>query len=284
MPIRLALLLAACCWLPLSSAAEPTVERELHYRAGPALSDYERERCVLDLYLPAGRSGFPTMVWFHGGGIIEGDKDGHGTVAMAERFARDGVAVAVPNYRLSPKVQFPAYIEDAAAAVAWVAAHIQERGGDPKGLFVAGHSAGGYIAALAVMDPSYLPAAGVPAGAVAGLIPVSGQMVTHYQVRAERGMVDAKTRPLLDAAAPCYHVRKDAPPVLAICADHDMAARVEENRYFVALLKVVGHPHAEYLEFAGRNHGTIQSRMSEPADPVAAAALAFIAQQQQKKN
>src|SRR5258708_6068125 len=180
MPIRSALLLLAC-WTSLETAeraAAPVVERGLPYRAGPALSEYERERCVLDLYLPAGRAGFPTMVWFHGGGIIEGDKDGRSTVAMAERFAHDGVAVAGANYRLSPKVLFPAYVEDAAASVAWVAAHIQERGGDPKGIFIAGHSAGGYLAALAVMDPSYLAAAGVPAGAIAGLIPVSGQMIT----------------------------------------------------------------------------------------------------------
>lgn len=281
----------AGCVLRLGAETAPTVERDLHYRSGPGMSAYEQERCILDLYLPpsgsvptngrapASGSGYPTLVWFHGGGIVEGDKNGRETRAMAERFARDGIAVAVAQYRLSPTVQFPAYIQDAAVAVAWTAAHIGERGGDPKGIFVGGHSAGGYLAALAVMDPSYLAAAGVPIGTVAGLIPVSGQMLTHYQVRAERGMVDAKTRPVLDAAAPSYFARKDAPPVLALCADHDMSARVEENRLFVAVLKGVGHQHAECVELTDRTHGTIQSRLAEAGDPGAAAIETFIAAQ-----
>ena len=178
------------------------------------------------------------------------------------------------NYRLSPKVKFPAYIEDAARSVAWVHRTISQHGGDPAKVFISGHSAGGYLAAMLGMDPQYLGSQGVSTGEIAGLLPVSGQMITHSTVRGERGL--ARTKPIIDRAAPSYHVRPDAPPCLCIAGGEDMPTRAEENIYFVAALKAAGHKHADYLEVAGRTHGTIASRIPEPHDPVAKAMLAFI--------
>jgi acetyl esterase/lipase len=256
-----------------SAADSVRVLKDLPYKTAPA-TEYEQERCKLDLYLPQNAKDFPTIVWFHGGGLTGGDKAGGYVGAMGARFARSGIAVASVNYRLSPKAQFPAYIEDAAAAFAFVHREIAGHGGSAERLFISGHSAGGYLTAMLGLDERFLAKHGLKLGDIAGLVPISGQMITHSTVRQERKI--PKTRPIIDEAAPCYHVRKDAPPFLVIAGSQDLPARAEESRLFVACLKAVGHADATYLEVEGRNHGTVGSRLPEADDVVAAAMIAFI--------
>ncbi len=139
-------------------------------------TDYERERCTLDLYLPVAGQGFATIVWFHGGGLQNGHKADAIAVGLAKRFSAEGIAVASVDYRLSPQAKFPAYIEDAAAAVAFVRKEISSHGGSDKLVFVSGHSAGGYLTAMIGMDARYLKKHGLETDAIAGYVPVSGQM------------------------------------------------------------------------------------------------------------
>jgi acetyl esterase/lipase len=249
------------------------VLKDVPYRQGE-ISEYERERCKLDLYLPTGRTNFATIVWFHGGSIKSGDKAGEIATAFGRRFAADGVAVASVNYRLHPQVKYPAYIEDAAAALAFVHGEIAKHGGSPKRVFVSGHSAGGYLTAMVGMDNRYLAEHGLGDRDIAGLIPVAGQMITHSTVREERGI--PKTRPIIDEAAPAFHARADAAPFLNIVGSRDLPARAEENRYFVAAMKAAGHQDVTYLEVEGRNHGTIASGTRDADDVVAKAMLSFI--------
>jgi acetyl esterase/lipase len=178
------------------------------------------------------------------------------------------------NYRLSPRVVFPAYIDDAAASVAWTYQNIDQYGGDPAKIFVSGHSAGGYLAAMLGMDPEYLNKYGVEVENIAGFIPVSGQMITHDAVRKERGIPE--TTPVIDEAAPVFYARRNVPPFLNICGGNDLPARAEENRYFVAALKAAGDRQVEYLEFEGRDHLSILGQLTESDDEVAQAMLAFI--------
>src|SRR5207244_8890590 len=120
-------------------------------------------------------------------------------------------------------------------AFAWTRAHIAEHGGDVGKLFIGGHSAGGWLALMIGLDERYLREFGVELSAIAGLIPVSGQTMTHYTVREERGI--GKFTITADEAAPVHYVGKETPPMLVLYAEHDMAARAEENQYFVALMK-----------------------------------------------
>lgn len=260
--------------------AEVTVVRDIGYRTDAA-TDYERERCELDLYLPeveaAGKSvekGFPTIVWFHGGSLKGGDKGGGIEAGAGKRFAEEGVGFASVNYRLSPKATFPAYVEDAAAAVAFVRKTIEEHGGDPERVYVSGHSAGGYLTAMLAMDPKYLAAHDLKPTDFAGYMPVAGQMITHSTVREERGI--SELQPIVDAASPAFHARKDAPRILCIAGSKDLPARAEENRWFVAAMKNAGHQESTYAEFEGRTHDTIASLLDEPNDAVAAKMLDFV--------
>lgn len=250
------------------------------YKSGPALTDYERARCKLDVHLPPAGKGFATLVWFHGGGLQKGDKagtpeDGVKTPLIASSLARAGIAMVVPNYRLSPQAKFPTYVEDAAAAVAWAQQHMAQHGADPTKLFVGGHSAGGYLAFMLGMDAGYLTAAGVKPGSIAGYIPVSGQTMTHYTVREERGL--PKNTVTADTAAPVHFIRKDTPPMLVLYADRDMVARAEENAYFVAMMQGAGNKGVVGKMIADRNHGTIASKLADATDPGRAAVLEFIA-------
>jgi len=232
-------------------------EANLPYRTGE-LTDYMQERCRLDVYHPVGKEGYATVVWFHGGGLTGGNREIPGALR------NKGIAVIAVNYRLSPRAKAPTYIEDAAAAVAWTFRHIAEYGGATNRIFVSGHSAGGYLTSMVGLDKRWLKAEGVDADAIAGLIPFSGQCITHFTVRAERGISDKQ--PIVDDLAPLYHVRKDAPPLLLITGDRnlEMLGRYEENAYLWRMMKVVGHTNTELYELQGFDHGG----MPEPAYPL----------------
>ncbi len=97
--------------------------------------------------------------------------------------------------------------------------NIESRGGDPKKVFIAGHSAGGYLAAMIGMDPRWLAAHGLSNRQLAGIIPVSGQVTTHFLVKKVRGDKQPELRPIIDEYAPLYYASKDLPPICLILGD-----------------------------------------------------------------
>jgi len=218
---------------------------------------YIKTRAKLDIYCPSAAKHYPTIVWFHGGGLTSGNKE------LPAALIDKQVCVVGVNYRLSPQVQAPKYIEDAAAAVAWVFHNIDRYGGDPKHIFLSGHSAGGYLASMVGLDKQWLDKLGINANDIAGLIPFSGHTITHFTVRKERGIPGE--RPIIDALAPLYHVRKDAPPLLLITGDRELEllGRYEENAYLMRMMKVVGHKRTRLYELEGYGHS-----MTAPAFPL----------------
>ncbi|QDU80931.1 Carboxylesterase NlhH [Polystyrenella longa] len=225
------------------------------YRQDDELTEYMQERCRLDIYHPIEKTGFATVVWFHGGGLRAGNK------YLPDQLREKGIAVVPVNYRLHPKVKSPAYIDDAAAAVAWVFKNIESYGGDPKKIFVSGHSAGGYQTSMIGLDKKWLQKYDLDANEIAGLIPFSGHSITHFTVRKEMGI--DKNTPLIDDMAPLSHLRKDAPPILIITGDRELEllGRYEENAYMWRMLKIVGHPDVKLEELEGFTHGG----MNQPA-------------------
>jgi len=278
-PLLASFAVLAIGFLPLAKGladenSDVHVLNDIAYKSSSSLTEYEKTRCKLDLYLPATGQNFPVLVWFHGGALKGGSKDG--AKPIAERFAHAGVAVVAANYRLSPKATYPAYLDDSAAAVAWVVAHAAEQHFDPSRIFVSGHSAGGYLAYMIGLDDRWLKPYGLKPSAIAGLIPISGQTMTHYTVREERGITDHNVISA-DEAAPINHLHKDTPPMLILYADKDMAARREENRYLAAVLRATGDTHVQELQINDRTHGSIAGDIAHPGDPAAEAILHFIA-------
>ena len=276
---RLVRLLAILAFTGLE-AGELRTLRDIAYKDDViSQTPYEQERCKLDLTLPADAKGFPTYVWFYGGGLKNGGKDLNSEYCAEIRasLARAGVAVVTPDYRLSPKVKYPAYVDDAAAAFAWTVKHIAAHGGDPRKVFIGGHSAGGYLALLVGMDPERLKPHGLTLGSVAGIAQVSGQVFNHYTVRDERGQ--ARYGITSDEAAPAFHIRKSLPPILTIYAQNDMLSRAEENMFFVTTLKAAGHTENYSLRVDDRDHGTVGHNLRNDDNPARLAILNFIAKQ-----
>ena len=216
------------------------------------LDNYINERCVLDLYYPTNIKNFPTVVWFHGGGLTGGEKE------IPDALKDKGFAVVCVNYRLSPKVKAPGYIEDAAAAVAWVFKNIKSFDGDTSLIFVSGYSAGGYLTKMIGLDKKWLAVHDVDANSLAGLISLSGQAITHFTIREERDIPG--TQPIIDELAPLYHVRKDAPPLVLITGDSELEllGRYEENAYLMRMMKLNGHQKTKLFKFDGYDHGILE--------------------------
>ena len=201
-------------------------DKDISYVSGSETDTYRLERCKLDIYYPENKKDFSTIVWFHGGGMEGGNK------FVPKELREQGFAVVTVNYRLSPKAKNPAYIEDAAEAVAWVFKNIEKYGGRKDHIFVSGHSAGGYL-------------------------PVSGQTVTHFTIRKERGLPDGI--PVVDEYAPVNKARKETAPLVLITGDKhlEMAARYEENALLEAVLKSIGNKKVTLYEMQGFDHGQV---------------------------
>lgn len=219
---------------------------------------YMQEMCVFDIYYPTNIKDFPTIIWFHGGGLTSGKRN------IPDYLKDRGFAIIGVGYRLSPKVKAVQCIEDAAAATAWAFKNIEDYGGNKSLIFVSGMSAGGYLTYMVGLDTKYLEAHDIDANQIAGLIPFSGHAISHFTVRKEMGI--SGEQPIIDEMAPLYHVRGDAPPMLIITGDREleMLGRYEENAYMMRMMKVAGHERVRIYELDGNNHG----QMMYPAFPL----------------
>jgi len=267
-------LLLTICSFYATAQQQYVTEKNIHYYPDSInkKDSYINTQCVLDLYYPQGAKNYATIVWFHGGGITGGTKE------LPKQLMEKGYAVVGVEYRLSPKVKAPAYIEDAAAAVAWVFQHIGSYGGSTNLIFISGHSAGGYLGMMITLDKKYLNRYGIDANSIAAIIPFSGQAITHYTIRQERGIKN--TQPVIDEYAPLYHVRDDAPPMLLITGDREMEllGRYEENAYLLRMMKLAGHKKTTLYELDGFDHGG----MPVPAFPLLLKEVAEISKEVNK--
>ena len=216
-----------------------------------AAEGYAQERCKLDVYYPTNETDAPVVVWFHGGGIEGGEKH------IDPQLKNCGLVVVAANYRLLPKAPIDDILDDAAAAVAWTYKNIAKYNGSKHKIFVAGHSAGGYLLDMIGLDKRWLAKYGVDADSLAALVPFSGQCVTHYNIRKQQGIPPLQAT--IDQYAPLTYVRADAPPIIIISGDRELElfGRYEEQAYFWRMLKLVGHKDVTLYEMQGYDHGAM---------------------------
>lgn len=149
-----------------------SVAQAQNLKANIPYADPAHERQVLDIYAPDNARNLPVVFWMHGGGWQMGDKT---EVQIKPRvFAERGFVFVSTNYRFWPKVDMGDLIRDVAKALGWVHKNIAGYGGDPKRIFVMGHSAGAQLAALLCTDDRYLKAEGVAFDVLKGCVPVDG--------------------------------------------------------------------------------------------------------------
>jgi len=273
------------------------VVRNVSYYQG-AGADEKLHR--LDMYLPEGQKDFPVLVFIHGGGWSRGDKNELGIYnALGRCFARQGIALVCPNYRLSPSVKHPEHVRDIARAFAWTFRNIARYGGRPDELFVGGHSAGGHLAALLAADETYLMAEGMTLGAIRGALPLSGLFTIpgprNPQLEKATGLAlpyktvlpaevgyalfsvvfgdDPRVRQL---ASPIAHVAANLPPFLILCGDNDLpfCGRPWAEAFCNALRAKDGH--ADFWEMSKRNHVSILWNATYDTDPATQRMMSFI--------
>lgn len=247
------------------------VVRDLQYAGtGP--------RGRLDLYLPdeltAGApkaaQAAPVLVQIHGGGWVLGRKDQQGVPLMHRMAARGWVCVAI-NYRLAPAHPLPTQIIDVKRALAWVRAHIEEWGGDPRYLAVTGGSAGGHLAALAALtpgDPEFQPGfedadttvqCAVPFYGVYDLAGASGlhsAQLLRDRFLAPRvfGREWSQDPALFEATSPLLRVNVSAPDFFVIHGGSDSLVEVAQGRLFAERLRAVSAGRVGYAELPGAQH------------------------------
>lgn len=256
-------------------SAQVRVVPDVDYVAG---ADYADKKDRLDLYVPAGAKNAPIVISIHGGGLRAGDKSQQ--TFVGQRFASAGYVTAVVNHRLSPGVMHPAHIEDIAAAVAWVRQNAARHGGDPRKIFVIGHSAGAYLAALLVLDPRYLAAHRLTPQDLRGVVPVSAFFyVDRPGVAPDRPKDTWGTEvSTWRDASPAKYVRAGLPPLLLLYADGDDEWRRQQQDDFAGALRQTGDRQVQTRMITGRDHNTVWNKMREADDATSRAIVEFIEQ------
>ena len=207
---------AAVSLLMMTFAAAPGAAETITVAEGIVYGDLPRQK--LDLYRPAkGGANAPILVFLYGGGWERGDRvDLRET---GEALAAAGLIVAVPDYRLYPEAVFPEFVEDCALAVAHVWRTVRAADGAPRPIFVGGHSAGAFNAAMLALDDRYLSDAGVPPGALAGAVLLSGPYDMSGPLRSPFSRIFP--RPDRDRADAADFVNGEDPAILLLTVDAD---------------------------------------------------------------
>lgn len=232
-----------------SKKEDATIVNDIQYKTSQ--DEYVNKRCKLDIYYDKKQKDCPVVIWFHGGGLTSGSKQ------VPSQLKNQGYTVVAVNYRLLPNVTIDQCLDDCAASVAWVFQNITKYNGNPEKIFISGHSAGGYITTMLGLDKKWLARYNVDANHIAGLIPFSGQMISHFAYRKMNGIDNLQ--PTIDKYAPLFHVRKDAAPLVLITGDRniELFGRYEENAYMWRMMNLVGRPDTQLYELGGYGHGAM---------------------------
>lgn len=244
-------------------------------RDGIAYGSHPRQK--LDVYLPPGHAGqdpaAPVVVFFYGGNWKSGDRGDYRFVG--EALASGGAVTVIVDYRLYPEVRYPAFLDDGAKAMAWVFAHARELGGDPARIFLMGHSAGAYNAAMLALDPRWL---GAQRARVAGFIGIAGPYdflpIGNPDTRRAFNWPDTPPE-----SQPIRYAATGAPRSLLLAARRDNLVDPVRNTLGLAgRLKAEGvDVTAELLD--GVSHTTVIAAMASPLRflaPVRARVLGFL--------
>ena len=219
-------------------------------------------RQQLDIFRPLPAMGpAPVVVFFYGGSWREGDRADYRFVG--EALASRGVVAVVADYRLYPQVRYPQFVRDSASAVAWTLREIGRYGGDPTRVYVMGHSAGAYNAAMVALDPRWLSAAGASPAMLAGWIGLAGPYdflpITGTDIKPVFDFPDTPAD-----SQPIAHATAQSPPALLLAAAHDGVVNPQRNTAQLAVkLRDTGGRVSSRV-FDGVNHVTLIGAMATP--------------------
>lgn len=231
------------------------------YRRNSGLAYGNNGRQMLDVYQPAhGVTGAPVVVFFYGGNWNAGARGDY--LFAGEALASQGFVAVVPDYRLYPEVRFPDFLNDCAAAVRWATENASHYGGDSQRIFLMGHSAGAYNAAMLALDPQYLRAARVERRSIRGLIGLAGPYdflpLTGPVSKAVFGYPDTPI-----TTQPIHWVTADDPPALLITGTNDDVVDPGNSSRLGARLRKSGVAAREVF-YPGIGHSRLVGALASP--------------------
>lgn len=211
--------LSGCSPLKLLNTLNPTGPVDHVY--GVAYGQDPRN--TLDVYTPQTKpANAPVVVFFYGGSWNTGSKANYAFVG--EALAARGMVVVIADYRLYPQVRYPSFLEDSAKALAWAHKHAKTYGGDPDRLYVMGHSAGAYNAAMLALDPRWLAREGLSPSILSGWIGLAGPYdflpIENADVKPVFFFPDSPPD-----SQPINHVSSSAPPCVADGLEYGLAGQ-----------------------------------------------------------
>ncbi|MEO7400336.1 MAG: alpha/beta hydrolase [Polaromonas sp.] len=248
-------LLTACSGADLLNATVPTDTYEAS--AGLVYGPEPRQR--LDVYRPAGVADAPMVVFFYGGSWSSGERADYRFVG--EALASRGIVTVIADYRLSPAVRYPLFVQDSARALRWAFDHAADHGADAARVFVMGHSAGAYNAAMLALDPRWLAAEGLTPARLAGWIGLAGP----YDFLP---IGDPKTRlafnwPETPAdSQPLAHASRASPPALLLAASDDKVVNPQRSTVAMAGRLKASGVRVESALYDGVSHVTLLASMA----------------------
>jgi acetyl esterase/lipase len=248
---------------------------------GPLGADPDRHK--LDLYLPNGTGPHPVVIFVHGGYWQAGGRqEAFGVYQrLGRRLAARGIAAAIISYRLSPRYRHPVHIEDVALAIASTLNNLDKLGGDPKQVYLVGHSAGGHLVMLAALEPRWLARHGVSRSQIAGVVAISGvydieDLAQSYFGAPQVRKVFGRNEDAWRRASP-VRLARSSPRLLLAIADRDEPMLIRQHHAMEAALAGAGEKPAT-IEIANRTHITIIVEMFAEGDPLGEAVEKFIKQ------
>lgn len=251
-------LLMGCSPLKVLNAFTPggtfTRTADLGYGSDP--------RNRLDIYTPVDAPpDAPVVVFFYGGSWNSGSRSDYSFVG--EALASRGIVAVLADYRLYPQVHYQGFLDDSARAVGWTRQHIREYGGDPDRLYVMGHSAGGYNAAMLALDSKWLATVGMKPSMLSGWIGLAGPYdflpIENPEVKPVFYFPNSPPD-----SQPINHVCAASPPALLMAAKDDTLVNPERNTGGMARrLRELGVPVRE-LYFSKPGHATLVAAFSRP--------------------
>lgn len=271
-------LLMACSPLKVLNAFTPsdTFSRTSDLAYGPD------PRNKLDIYRPKDAApDAPVVVFFYGGSWISGSRGDYAFVG--EALASRGIVAVLADYRLYPQVHYRELLQDSAQAVGWTHAHIRQYGGDPGKLYVMGHSAGAYNAAMLALDPKWLAAAGTTPSIIKGWIGLAGP----YDFLP---IEDPEVKPVFyfpdspPDSQPINHVSAASPPALLIASADDTEVNPQRNTGGMASRLRAQGVSVREVYFSRTSHRTLVGALARPLRslaPVLEEVVAFIHAQDQ---
>jgi len=270
--------------------ATPLLADEPRVHKGIPYAEPKNERQMLDVYAPTKGKDLPVVLWIHGGGWRAGDRAN--VQKKPQAFVDKGFVFVTTNHRFFPHVTVKEMTGDIAKAIRWIHDHAKDYGGDPKSIFVMGHSSGAHLAALVCTDDRYLKAEGLPLSIIKGCVPVDVSVFDIPKRLKEGGSVATATFTKTFGEkeesqrdySPTWHVAKgkSIPPFMVLHVADRAETKVQAH-WLADKLKDAGVS-AKVIAAEGTNHGTINANFGKADDRPTQEMWAFLAGTQKKEQ